>query len=305
LPGTNFNETRDVLLAGAVAGDGALPQSQYGAVDDHFLGAYGIGLQQGRFFDSRDRADGARVAVVDQHFAERFGGDKDVLGRQFRVDPRDSKGATVTVIGVIGALKLAAPGDVAQPAMLVPLRQDPFRVASIGVRTRGDALAFAPRLNDVMREVDADTPLYWVRDYAGVIHSGTAGERDVAQAFSVFGVLALMLAGAGLYGVVAFSVGQRTREIGVRRALGAPDAQVLGSLFARTLAQLGIGLALGLATGIPLARMLTSSMQSIEVGNTTVVLSALGALILAAIAAVIVPARRALRVDPTVALRHE
>ncbi|MEO7432177.1 MAG: ADOP family duplicated permease [Dokdonella sp.] len=304
-PGTNFNELHDVLPAGAVAGDAAQPQVLTGAVDDHFLAAYSIGLQQGRSFDSSDHPDGPRVAIVDQRFATRFGAGAGVLGRTFRLDPRDPKGATVTVVGVVPALRLNAPGDSAQPAMLFPLRQAPFRIANVAVRARDEPLAFAPRLNAIMRGVDADTPLYWVRDYAGVISSGTLGERTVAQSFSAFGLIALLLAGAGLYGVMAFSVGQRTREIGVRRALGAPAHRVLRHVFARSVVQLGIGLALGLAAGVPFAHLLTGSMPSIEGSNIAVVASVLAILILAALAAVVVPARRALRVDPTVALRHE
>ncbi|MEO7063769.1 MAG: ADOP family duplicated permease [Dokdonella sp.] len=304
-PGTNFNETHDVLSAGQVAGVGVLPQVLTGAADDHFLSAYGVHLQEGRFFDSRDGADGARVAVVDQRFTERFGTGGGVLGRTFRLDPRDPKGASVTVVGVIGALKLAGPGDPARPAMLFPLRQAPFRIANVAVRTRGNALAFVPRLNAIMRDVDADIPLYWVRDYAGVIRSGTFGERVVAQSFSAFGLVALLLAGAGLYGVMAFSVGQRTREIGVRRALGAPAKRVLRHLFARSFVQLLIGLALGLAAGVPFARLLTGSLPTIEGSNIVVVVSVLAVLVLAALTAVVVPAQRALRVDPTVALRHE
>ena len=255
MPGTNFNETHTVLPAGSVAGDGPLPRTRYGGVDDQFLDTYGIKLQKGRFFDSRDAADGVRVAVVDQPFAERYGADKSVLGRQFRLDPRDATGATVTVVGIVSGLKLDGPTDMTLPSMLVPLRQSPFRVASIVVRTRGAPLAFSARLGEIMRTVDADTPLYWMRNFPTVMRSQTLGERMVAQSFGVFGVLALLLAGAGLYGVVAFSVAQRTREIGVRRALGAPSRQMLRSLFGRTLWQLGIGLGIGLLLGIPLAQM--------------------------------------------------
>ena len=228
-----------------------------------------------------------------------------MLGQRFRLDPRDPKGATVTVVGVIGALKLDAPADAAKPALLVPMRQDAFRVASVTVRTQGEPLAFAPRLAAIMHSVDADTPLYWVRNFSGVIDSGTLGERMVAQSFSAFGILALLLAGAGLYGVVTFGVSQRTREIGVRRALGSPNRQVLRTLFTRTLVQLGIGLAVGLALGIPFARLLTGSMHGIETGSASVVLGAVGVLAIAALLAVMVPARRALRVDPMVALRHD
>lgn len=305
LPGTNFNDTREIVPAGTVIGDTALPQAHYGAVDDHFLGASGIRLLQGRFFDSGDRADGARVAVVDERFANAFAATGDVLGRQFRLDPRDPQGAALTVVGVIGALKLDAPTDPTMPALLVPLRQDPFRVASIVVRTRGDALAFSPRLVELMHAVDADTPLYWLRDYAAVIDSGTVGERTVAGSFGMFGLIALLLAGAGLYGMVAFTVGQRIREIGIRRALGAPPRHVLASLFRRTGAQVGVGLVIGLAVGLPFARLLAGSMPGIQNGSGGVVLGALGVLVAAAAVAVAIPARRALRVDPTVALRHE
>ncbi len=305
MPGTNFNDTHTLLPSGVVAGDGPLPRSRYGAVDEQFLSTYDIKLQQGRFFNSGDTADGVRVAVVDQPFADRYGADASVLGRQFRLDPRDPAGATVTVVGIVSGLKLDGPMDTTLPSMLVPLRQSPFRVASVVVRTRGEPLAFSANLAEIMRKIDADTPLYWIRDFPAVMHNQTIGERMVAQSFGVFGIIALMLAGAGLYGVVAFSVAQRTREIGVRRALGAPSKQMLRSLFGRTLFQLGIGLGIGLSLGIPFAQSLSGSLPGMAGGNTLIVLIVLGVLILAAMLAVIVPARRALRVDPMVALRHE
>jgi putative ABC transport system permease protein len=285
--------------------DHAAPSASYGAVDDGFLAAYGIALQEGRFFDSRDTADGDRVAVVDRRFAERFGNGASIVGKRFRLDPDDPKGATVTIVGVVGVLTLNQPADTPSPTMLVPLRQDPGRIVSIAVRTRGDAGAFAPRLAEIMREVDADTPLYWVRDYRTIIESVTYGERVIAQWFGAFGLVALLLAGAGLYGVMAFSVGQRIREIGVRRALGAPDTRVLRSLFARSAVQLVTGLAIGLALGIPFANALTSWLASIQRENTAVVIGALAVLVGAALLATLIPARRALRVDPMVALRYE
>lgn len=300
-----MSATRELLPAGVALDAHAPPQVQYGAVDDHFLAAFGTVLQEGRFFDTRDTAGGERVAVVDRGFAERFGDGGSPLGRRFRLDPRDPQGPTVTVVGVIERLTLNAPMGTSEPTLLVPLRQDPARIASIAVRTRGDANAFAPRLNEIMRAVDADTPLYWVRDYATLIRSVTYGERVVAQWFGAFGVIALLLAGAGLYGVMAFSVGQRIREIGVRRALGAPDAQVLRDLLARSLVQFGVGIALGFALGLPFTRLLTGWLHSIERSSAGVAVAALAVLLLAAALAVALPARRALRVDPMAALRHE
>jgi predicted lysophospholipase L1 biosynthesis ABC-type transport system permease subunit len=242
---------------------------------------------------------------VDRRFAERFGDGGSVVGRRFRLDPGDPKAPTVTVVGVIGRLTLNQPSDEPDPSMLVPLRQDPGRIVSLAIRTRGDPNAFAPRLAEIMRGVDADTPLYWVRDIRTLIASVTYGERVVAEWFGAFGLVALLLAGAGLYGVMAFSVGQRVREIGVRRALGAPDTRVLRSLFARSVVQLLAGLAIGLALGIPFTNALTGWLTSIERENTGVVLAALAVLVGAALLATLIPARRALRVDPMVALRYE
>ena len=301
-----INFMHDVIASGTVPPtDHAAPAASYGAVDDGFLAAYGITLQEGRFFDSRDTADGDRVAVVDRRFAERFGNGDSLVGKRFRLDPNDPDGRTVTVVGVIGRLTLNQPGDTPTPTMLVPLRQDPGRIASLAIRARGEPGAFAPRLAEIMREVDADTPLYWVRDYRTIIRSVTYGERVVAQWFGAFGLVALLLAGAGLYGVMAFSVSQRIREIGVRRALGAPDTRVLRSLFARSAVQLLTGLAIGLALGIPFANALTGWLASIERENTAVVIAALAVLVGAALLATLIPARRALRVDPMVALRYE
>ncbi|MEO5559074.1 MAG: FtsX-like permease family protein, partial [Dokdonella sp.] len=305
LPGTYYNEAHDVLPSGAVPGNAPLPQVYSGDVDEHFLAAYGIKLEQGRFFNSGDRADSARVAVVDRKFVDRYGNGESVLGHQFRLDPRDPKGPMLTIVGVISSLTLDTPGFRAQPAMLMPLTQQIWRIASVAVRTRDDAHAFAQRLNEIMREVDADTPLYWVRDYPAVIDSMTIGERSVAKSFGIFGVIALILAAAGLYGVLAFAVGRRTREIGVRRALGAPARQVLRDIFSRSLIQLGIGLAIGVVAGIVFARLLTGSLQSIRATDPFVVIGALVVLMLSALMAVILPALRAMRVDPVVALRHD
>jgi predicted permease len=305
LPGTYFNSIHDLLPDGAVPGDAGLPQVYTGGVDAHFLQAFGARLEQGRFFDSGDRPGSARVAVVDRKFVERFGNGEPVLGRQFRIDPRDPSGATVSVVGIIGPLTLETPGLEAQPTMLFPSSQAVYRIASVAVRTQADPLAFAPRLQQIMREVDADTPLYWVRDYPAVIDSMTIGERSVARSFATFGVIALILAGAGLYGVLAFAVGQRTREIGVRRALGAPARQVLRNVFGSSLLQLGLGLAIGISAGLLFARLLTGSLQSIRAADPLVVLGALAVFVIAAAAAIVLPARRALRVDPIVALRHE
>ncbi len=231
--------------------------------------------------------------------------DGSVLGRRFRLDPRSEDGQTVTVIGVIATFTMNQPGGALRPALLVPLRQQPARFVSLAVHVKGDPADFAPRLSAVVREVDADTPAYWVRTYADAIREATFAERLLAKVFAALGVIALILAGAGLYGVMAFNVGQRTREIGVRRALGAQNSSVLRNLVSRVVWQLAIGLLIGLGLGLPFARMLSGAIPTIETSDALVVSVALVVLTMATLLALIVPARRALRVDPMIALRHE
>jgi len=307
--GTNLpalgTQLREVLPERETAGDGPLPRTLYAAADDRYLAAYGLRLREGRFFDTRDAADGVPVAVVDARFADRMAAGGPVLGQRFRLNPREPSSPLLTVIGVVEGLTMSQPGTPVHPALLVPLRQQPARFVSLAVRVHGDPAAFAPRLSDLIRAVDADTPAYWVRTYAQTIREKTFTERLLAQVFGAFGAIALILAGAGLYGVMAFAVAQRTREIGVRRALGASAGSVLRDLATLTGTQLGIGLALGLALGIPFARVLAGALDSIEGGGVLVVLAVLLVLGLAAALAVAVPARRALRVDPMVALRHD
>ena len=305
VPGLDGNN-REILADGeAVSGDRSLPQANYAAVDDHFFSAYGVRLLDGRLFDSRDTESSTPIAVVDQRFVERYGKEGSVIGRRFRLSPRQQDGPTVTVVGVVGSLWMDRPGDPWRPALLVPLRQQPARFVTLAMRVKGDPAAFAPRLSTLIREVDADTPAYWVRTYEQAIREATFSERLLAKVFAALGVIALVLAAAGLYGVMAFNVGQRTREIGVRRALGARSANVLRDLVVRIGWQLGIGLVIGLGLGIPFARSLSGALPSIETSYGLVVSIALVVLIAATALAVILPARRALRVDPMVALRHE
>lgn len=293
-----------------VVPDGAGPDDAQtvvysGSINDHFASTYELTLEEGRFFNPADRADTPPVAVVDRTFAEKLGDGASVLGRRFRLDPDNSQGALVTIVGVIKRIQLDDLDDPIRPALLRPLRQAPERFVSLAMRTRGDPVAFAPRFHQILREVEPDTPAYWVRGYDQVILEATFGEYVLAKLFLVFGGISLFLAGAGMYGVIAFNVRQRTREIGVRRALGAPSRNVLRSLFGRSALQVGLGLVLGLTLAWPFSRQLVSSLHGFDADDAQVYAIVVGILVIAALFATLVPARRALRVDPMVALRHD
>jgi predicted permease len=303
LPGL-LSDREDVVPAGATPDD---PRTTVysGSIDDHFAATYELTLEKGRYFDARDRADGTRVAIVDRTFAERFADGGPVLDRRFTVDPDDETPFDVTVVGVVSRLQLDDLDDPTRPAMLFPFRQQPERFASVAVRTRGEPAAFAQRLVEIVREVEPDAPAYWVRPYDVVIREAIFAQVVLARLFTAFGLISLFLAAAGLYGVLSFSVRQRTREIGVRRALGAPAARLLCGQLGRGVGQLGIGLAIGLALAWPFATLLVGSLKGFDPADPWVYMLVLGALAAVALVAILVPARRALRIDPLIALRHE
>jgi predicted permease len=308
LPGWTGDQ-HPLLPEGTAATDKGAPQVRFGAVDGHFIGAFGARLLQGRFFDERDNADGPLTAVVDQTFADRYGKTEPVVGRRFVLDPGETGARTFTVVGVTAALHLDGIDNPVMPSVLVPFAKAPDKYVSIGVRTKDNPAAFAPRLAAVLQKLDQDTPAYFVRTYGEVFLESSFGDHVLAELFTAFGIVALVLASAGLYGVVAYAVGQRTREIGIRRALGAPDSSVLRSVFGRNAVFVLLGLVIGMGLGVPFSGMLADTMigpiSDAMRSQPLVWISVPAALAAIAMIAAFVPARRALRVDPMVALREQ
>jgi predicted permease len=298
-------DTRDIVADGAERADAAAASVNYGAVDAHALSTFGVPLRKGRFFDDRDTAAGLRVAVVDAAFERAFGAGQPILGRRFRLDPSDAGDTPVTVVGVTDPVNLTSPHDAQRPALFVPLAQAVNRYGIVTLRTRGQPSAFAPRLAEVMRALDADVPLYFIRDYPSIDRENSAAERRASAWFGVAACVALMIAATGLYGVLAFAVSRRTREIGVRRALGASGSRILRDVGARSAAQVALGLLLGVALGNPFAQLMARYAGTVAVHDARIVPCVTGILLLAAVLATWMPLRKALQVAPLVAIRHE
>lgn len=275
------------------------------AVDDYFASTYGVRILNGRFFDTRDQAASQPVVVVDQRFVDQFWPGQDALNRRIKLDGQEADSQWATIVGVIRPLQLEDVDDDPQPTVLVPMRQSPVRFASIAVRTRGEPMAFGPRIAEVVREVNADTPVYWLRTLEQVLRIDGAGDRFLALVFGIFGLVGLLLAAAGLYGVLAQSITRRTREIGVRRAIGAETGQVAWHVAAGASRLVLIGMVLGLGLGVPWAKVLSSSALRIPSFDPLVFVLVAASVLLAAFVAVLVPARRAIRIDPMQALRYE
>lgn len=274
------------------------------AIDDGFGATYGLRTLSGRLPDARDTADSLPVAAVDQRFADRYWPGLDPLQRRFKLG-QDPASPWITVIGVVRNLTLEDIDDDPQPSVLLPMRQSPVRFATVAVKTAGAAAAFAPRLADIVREVDADTPVYWVRTLDSALAADRVGDRFLTRLFGVFGAVGLLLAGAGLFGVLAQVVHARTREIGVRRAIGANARQVVSAVAGDSVRLVLIGLVLGVGLGVPWAMLLAQTSLGLNPFDPLIFGSVIALVALAGAVSVLVPTRRALGIAPSEALRSE
>jgi len=259
-----------------------------------------IPLLAGRDFTPQDGPESQSVAIVNQAFVDRFWPRQDALGKRLAVqdDP-------LTVVGVARNSNYQRLNETPQPMIYLPLLQDFYHDAVIHARVSGDPAAFSSALERTVHALNADLPLYNVMSFKRVIDLASIVERIAGTLVGVFGLLALVLAGVGIYGVVSYTTRQRAHEIGIRLALGAERSDVfrlvLGQGFQLTLIGLGIGLALSLAVTRFLHTWLfgVTAMDLLTYAGVTLLLC------LVALAACYLPARRATQVEPTVALRCE
>jgi putative ABC transport system permease protein len=304
LPGSTFGSGVDVRAEGQPADPAGSVPTDAAAVDEGFADVYAPRLLAGRHIDARDRADTLPVAVIDVALARRLWPDRDPLGQRFHGGSA-ADAPLLTVVGVVDTLRLREIDSNPRPTLLRPMSQWPTRFATVAVRLRDDAMSFAPRLAEVLRSVDADTPVYWVRTQAEAVRLGRAGPVLLTQIFSGVGAVALVLAAAGLYGVLSFSVAQRTRELGIRRAIGA-GTTVISRLVARRIGwQLAAGLAIGVLLALPWSVALADPALNTRGLDPAIFGSVLLLILVVAVVSGLAPLRRALRVDPMVALRHD
>jgi putative ABC transport system permease protein len=261
-------------------------------------------MLQGRQFASADRADAPLVAIVNRELADRaFGGA--ALGRRVRVT---ENGGWATIVGVapeLGTIGSRVDQAVGTQAIYVPIAQSDYANVAIAARTTGDATALVSTLRSVVAELDADVPLYQEGRLDVTLAQADAGERVFGGLFTFFGLSALVLAIVGLVGVLGFSVTRRTRELGIRIALGARTATILWLVLRGGLTQLALGLTIGLGLAAAVAPQFGDALFE-QRPHDPIVYALIGALlVLAGTVAAIVPARRALRVSPMTALRSE
>ncbi|MDC8016142.1 ADOP family duplicated permease [Tahibacter soli] len=305
IPGARLGSHEFVAALGQPRPPNGYAIAQMGTVDDHFASTYGLPLTAGRFFDARDLFDGADVVVVEKTLADLLWPGRDPLGQQLVLHPQAEKPRTLNVIGVIASMQLDGAMQASLPSMLVSTRQFPLRSATIAVRTRASATAFVPRLESLVAGVDAQTPVYATFTQARAIEMSRISAVVLTQVFTFVGLVALLLAAAGLYGMLSFSVAQRTREFGIRRAVGAGAGAITACVARQLLWQVVIGLTIGIGLSLPWSNVLADPKLQTRGHEGGVFFVVIAVVVVVAFLSALLPLYRALRVDPVVALRYE
>lgn len=313
LPLMGYERQEYAKVGDTVDTDARLPQAWSTRINDGFFDTFGIALREGRRFDARDRADSTPVAIVSAAFAARAWPGQSAIGQRVRLQPKEGEKPWMEVVGVVADslqsdyLQTSAtnPAHRGDGNVYRPLAQDPAAFVSFALRTRGDAAALGGSVRETVRSIDANLPVYWLRPMEEWRQRIFWGTDLLARMFGAFALFAVLLAAAGIYAVLAFDVSARTREIGVRRALGAPAGSVLAMVLRRGGRQVAIGLAVGLPLAVAFTTMLAQMLMPGSRSDPSVYAAVTGVLALAVLLATWLPARRALRVDPMVALRNE
>ena len=269
-----------------------------------YFRALGIPLVRGRLFTAADGADAPQIAIVNVTAAKRLFGTLDVVGRTLPGSRKAGEKFT-TIVGVVGDVKYSGLGEAVEETVYVPFPQYPFRNMVLVARTTGDQSQLVGALAAVVHKVDREITIGPVRTLDEVVSEAVARPQFRTALFSTLAGLALILAVVGLYGVATYTVTERTREIGVRMALGAGRWQVVGMIVREGLWLAGAGVAVGLCGAFVLTRTLSGFLYGVTARDTASFLLAAAALVLTTAVASYVAARRAARVDPLVALRAE
>jgi putative ABC transport system permease protein len=287
----------------AVPGEAQSAISQ--VVAPGFFSALRVPLRRGRLLSEQDGRDAPAVAVVSEDMAHQNWPDQDPLGKHIRMGHPVTAGPLRTIVGVVGNVLPSPLDHNPAPTVYVPVAQQPELASAFVVRTSGDPLTLADSISGQMRSVDPDQPAYDVRSLEQVLSDNLSGIEQTARLMLVFGFSALTLAAAGIFAVMAYSVTQRTHEIGVRIALGARRVDVLRLVVGFAMKMAAVGLVIGLFLAALLTRALSSALFGVV--QTDVATFALLTSLLAAVAvmAAYLPARWAMKVDPMVALRYQ
>jgi putative ABC transport system permease protein len=313
LPFGGGGGSRSMLIEGQPVPPGTPhPEEQLRFITPGYFAALGIPLLRGRDFDAQDTDAAPPVAIVSRAMAARYWPGAEAVGKRIAYSGIGQGGTPkwIEVVGVVGDIKYRSLAEAERPMIYVSAYQPLFTGFTmpplyVAVRTQGDAAALAASVRREVASIDPEQPVASLKTMRARLAESVAQRRFQMTLLSLFAALAILLATVGIYGVMAYSVAQRTHEIGVRMALGAQRADVLRLVVGQGIKLTLVGLALGLVSAFALTRIMATLLYGVE--PTDPLTFAGGALVLAVIALIAsyIPARRATRVDPMVALRYE
>jgi len=285
------------------AAPGEDKSTNYYAVTPDYFKAMGIPLVRGRVFTDQDRKDTSRVAIINEEMARRYFPDEDPIGKGINV----TNGPEIfrEIVGVVADVKQYGPSQPSTLQTYEPYSQNPFSGMTLVIRTENNPTALTSAIRSQVLAIDKDQPIARTRALEQMVSESVAKQRFAMLLLGTFGAVALILAAVGLYGVISYSVTQRTHELGIRMALGARTGDVLRLVVSQgmTLALVGVGI--GLAGAFGLTRLMagllfaTGATDPLTFAGIAVLLTGV------ALGACLVPARRAIKVDPMIALRYE
>jgi putative ABC transport system permease protein len=280
------------------------PGPSYDYIEGAYLTTAGIPLKQGRLFTDQDGPDGMRVAIINETMARTYWPDGPAVGRRFRFAdrPRDT---WITVVGVAGDMHRQGLGKRVTPQVFLPNAQGPENMMDVLVRTASDPRVIAATVHDAIQTMDKTVPRFPVSTAEQQLRDETASQRFQTSLIGLFSLVALFLSIIGVYGLMHYFVQQRTNDIGVRMALGAGYGNVLALVMRRGVTLVLVGIAVGAAGALEITKLFSSLLYGISANDPVTFVGASLVLLAATAVACWIPARRATRIDPLIALKYE
>ena len=278
-------------------------------VSANYLQTMKLPLRQGRYLDNRDNAQSMPVAVINETMARQYWPCENALGRRFKIGDPDSDLPWMEIVGIVGDIRQMGLDEPVKAEMYLPYQQithNPWFIPrDLAIRTSGDTSNIVSSVRQAIREVDPDQPVSNVATMAEVLGTEAAQRRMGMIMLAGFAALALLLASLGIYGILAYFVTQHTNEIGVRQALGATPRNILFLVLKKGMALTLLGVVIGLGASFALTRLMSSLLFGVNASDPLTFVTVPLLLALVALVACLVPALRATKIDPLVALRYE
>lgn len=305
LPLQGGNTTRFNVEGDPIPPPGQETEANIRTVNETYFQTLGIPITAGRAFDARDNANSPNVVMINKTAADRIFSGRDPIGR--RLVYAGVQAPPIQIVGVVGDVKIGGLDDAIRPVLYYPFRQNNALGTNLVVRTSGDPNALAGPIRDALHGLEPDVAIFNVNRMTDLIgNSPAAGMRRFpAVLIGIFAGVALLMASIGIYGVVSYSVSQQTHHIGVRMALGATATDILRMVLKQGLTLAVVGIAVGVVAALVFARFLRSMLFEVQTTDLATFVIVVGTLFVVALLACYLPARRATRVDPLVALRYE